>query len=91
MLNLESKFVLLYTPTMTLVDGYDPHTGDYSSSKLPSVLLKKARQSLYVTRTSPSKVTLPYDLEALDLSPIMPRRENIVKENRGCCTTCAIF
>ena len=38
---------LLYTPTMTFIDGFDPASGQYKPSLIPSLLAKRAKASLF--------------------------------------------
>ena len=46
LLKLDRVYAILYTPTTTFIDGFDPNSGEHRPSLLPSLLLKKARASV---------------------------------------------
>ena len=51
----EKKFAILYTPTMTFLDGFDPASRHPKNPLIPSSLIQKARFSMYSSSPINSK------------------------------------
>ena len=74
-LGLADKHVILYSPTMTFIDGFDPHTGEGRFAVTPNILLKKARTSLFASsKRKPVKKVLMRDVT--EVSPVSSRNSS---------------